>query len=108
MDRQNTRKAIEEFSQKLKQRFGKNLLQIKIFGSVAREKETPASDIDVFLLFNKISFAEKHEISQIAFDIDLKYDVFLSPVIFTLKQYNNRLFKASAFSRNLEKEGIAV
>ncbi len=104
----NTQKAIEQFALILRQKFGHNLLQIKVFGSVARKTAKPSSDIDIFLLFNKITFEEKHQISKIAYDIDLEYDVFISPVIYTLKQYNNKVFKSSPFAVNIEKEGIAV
>lgn len=73
--------AINEFHQILKSRFSSDLQTVKVFGSVARGTAGEESDIDVLVLIKEKTPAIRETISDLAFEVNLKYDVVLSPVI---------------------------
>ena len=47
-------KAIKEFIQRLRKAEGDNLMQVVLFGSVARGDDHEESDIDIFILLKKL------------------------------------------------------
>ena len=47
------------------------------------------------------------KILDYSYDIDLKYNVLLSPIVETLNNYNNRL-TFIPFYQNVEKEGVVL
>jgi predicted nucleotidyltransferase len=44
------REALSDFLEKVKQQEGNNLLEVVLFGSYARNEQSPESDIDVAIL----------------------------------------------------------
>lgn len=56
-------KSIKEFLQFLREIEGDNLLQVILFGSVARGDETEDSDIDIFILLKNYDEAEAEKIT---------------------------------------------
>ncbi|MCK4245006.1 MAG: HEPN domain-containing protein [Candidatus Omnitrophica bacterium] len=48
-------RVIERFTSQLKDRLGEKILGIYLFGSVAKEKDTPESDIDLLVIYSDIN-----------------------------------------------------
>lgn len=68
------------------------------------------SDIDIMILtdFNFEEIEEyRDKISDIAFEIELKTGVVLSPVIKNIEQYNART-QYIPFYKNIQKEGVIL
>lgn len=68
------------------------------------------SDIDIMILTDfSIKEIEEYRdrISDIAFDIELKTGVILSPIIKNIDQYNARI-KYIPFYKNVQKEGVIL
>lgn len=68
------------------------------------------SDIDIMILTDfSIKEIEEYRdrISDIAFDIELKTGVILSPIIKNIDQYNARI-KYIPFYKNVQKEGVVL
>ena len=88
-------KAIKEFLDRLRKAEGDNLLQVVLFGSVARGDNNEDSDIDVFILLKnydkdvteKITIKER--ILNIASDVEELngHDVYISPLINSEETY---------------------
>ena len=92
---------------------GKDLKHVIWYGSYARGEQNingEISDIDIMILVDvkeeKIKKLEK-KIIDYSYDIDLKYDVLLSPIIETIENYNNRI-KYIEFYKNIENEGVLL
>jgi len=100
--------AISEFHTILKAKFGSDLQTVKVFGSVARGTAGEESDIDVWVLINEKTPAIREIINDLAFEVNLKYDVVLSPVIMSLQHYSNPLFQETLLYKNLQEEGISL
>lgn len=100
--------AVLEFTQALRQIFGKRIKQIKLFGSKARGESEEFSDIDIFLLIDRLGEQDRKIIGDISFELDLKYDVVLSPIIYSEYEYNDPKYQVTPFLQTIRKEGISV
>jgi len=68
------------------------------------------SDIDIMILtdFNFEEIEEyRDKVSDIAFEIELKTGIVLSPIIKNIEQYNARI-QYIPFYKNIQKEGVIL
>ena len=70
------RSAAESFTRKVVREFGKKIDVIVLYGSAATGAATEDSDIDVLIITDDDSIRE--EIYDIAYDVNLQFDVLLS------------------------------
>jgi predicted nucleotidyltransferase len=104
--------TLHELVDRLKALEGDNLIQVILFGSVARGDSREDSDTDVFILLHSRPENDKYDerITNIAVDIDMstgKFMTHLSPDIFDLKEYNDEN-RYSGFFVNLKKDGVVL
>ena len=92
---------------------GEDLKQVILYGSYARgeeEENGELSDVDVMILvnmdFSKIKEVEK-EVLDYSYDLDLEYNILLSPIIENIDVYNHRI-QYMTFYQNIKKEGILI
>lgn len=104
---------LDEYVNGLLKMIGKNLKQVILYGSYARgeqDKNGEISDIDIMILVDldddKIKELQKKVIDY-SYDLDLEYNILLSPIIENIENYNNRK-KYIAFYENIEKEGVLL
>lgn len=99
------KKAVnEEFSPE-------KVWDIIVFGSVARETDTSASDIDVIVILdlgeNKIDWHIEKKVRDIAFNVELEYDV-----VFDLKVLDRASLRRreghTPFMEKAMSEGISA
>ncbi len=104
---------LEEYVNGLFKIIGKNLKQVILYGSYARgeqDENGEISDIDIMILVDlteeKIKELEKKVIDY-SYDLDLEYDILLSPIIENIENYNNRT-KYMSFYKNVKNEGVLL
>lgn len=92
---------------------GDNLKQVILFGSYARGEENKngeISDIDILILVNlnqeEIKELEK-KIIDYSYDLDLKYNILLSPIVENVKDYNIRT-NYMEFYKRIKDEGVLL
>lgn len=108
------KKALNEFKEKLLQKLGKDVLELKLFGSKARGDFKKTSDIgeisdtDIFIVLKKTSLRKEDLIFKIATDVSLKYTVDIAPKIFSKKEYDERLNLQVPFFLIIGKEGLSL
>lgn len=101
--------AIDELIEKLKQKYGTQLKELKVFGSKTRSDFTSDSDIDVFLVLDKnVNRALEDELYDMVFEINLKFDVYISMRIYSIGKLSDSRIKNLPFIKNVEREGITV
>ncbi|WP_025775137.1 hypothetical protein MTCOM_15520 [Moorella thermoacetica] len=101
-------KAIKEFCELLKQQLGGKLLATRLFGSVARGTATPESDIDILVVVKNEDKLTREIVIEAAVDINLKYDVVISPIIMSAARYSGPLFQETLFYKSIQEEGIPL
>lgn len=104
----NIQRAINEFCEKIRNKLKDNILEIKLFGSVARGTNTIESDIDIFILLRDDDCLCEYVIAETAVDVNLKYDVVIAVTTLTEKDYAYEPFKETLFYKNIQQEGLPV
>lgn len=104
---------LEEYVKGLFQIIGNNLKQVILYGSYARNEQNTnneISDIDIMILVDanekKIKDIEK-KVIEYSYDLDLKYDILLSPIVENINDYNSRTAYIP-FYKNVKNEGVLL
>lgn len=108
------RKALEEFKRRITQRLAGELLELKLFGSKARGdfKKTSdvgeMSDIDILLVLKSVSKEKEDFIIDLTVEILLKYEIDISPHIYSQKEYSYLNKLPSVFMQILQREALSL
>lgn len=84
------------------------VLRIVVFGSRVRGDFGELSDMDVLIIISNSNVAVKNKLISVLHDIELEFDVPISPVIFTKREYEVNKRLGGSFIENVEKEGIVL
>jgi predicted nucleotidyltransferase len=86
----NKKKLIlQDLKAQLANHFGKELINIFLFGSQATNTETTDSDYDILILLKtKKDWRTKDQVIDICYDIDLKHDILIDPHILAEEELN--------------------
>lgn len=100
-------KALEEFENKLEKELDGKLEAIIVYGSLAKNQATPDSDLDVLVIRQDIDqFQER--ISDISYDIDLKYHTFITHLSMTPEEFDYRLKRGEPLIANILRGGTPL
>ena len=102
------RKAIQVFSQLLRDRFPGDILQVTLFGSKARGDSRPSSDIDILITVREESWSLRGEISTLAADVSLEYDVLIGPRVVGQERWERMKEHSFGLYKNIVAEGIPL
>jgi predicted nucleotidyltransferase len=106
---QNETLALLELKRRLRENFGKELKEIRIFGSKVRGDFDKDSDIDIFVVFDtEVDWDFENKVSHIAYDIDLEFGVLFNLIIFSASQLKEPKYKILPFIQNVKKEGLKI
>lgn len=101
-------KAVDDFRKRLLLLLGSHLVQLALFGSKASGKDTPESDIDMLVLVKDVAMNFKNRILDLAFDVNLKHNVYISPRIISLSTFNDPVWSETPFIRGLKESGLSL
>lgn len=106
-DRQVVRAALRELQVELRQLYSSRVPEVLVYGSYARGEETPASDIDILLLFSQAvqPGEEIQRLGLILSRLNLRYQVLISILPARKADYQRN---SSPFWQNLRQEGISI
>ena len=104
---------LQEYVNGLLKIIGKDLKQVILYGSYARgeqDQNGEISDIDIMILVDsneeEIKEIEKKVIDY-SYDLDLEYNILLSPIIENIENYKNRTRYMTIY-KNIENEGVLL
>ena len=107
---ENIRVIVYQFSEDVKRILGDKLTKIIVYGSYARGDYREDSDVDIMIL-TKLSEEEiraiKHDIYDLAFEVEMSTGIELSPIIKNEEQYEYWV-DTLPFYRNVRDEGVVV
>jgi predicted nucleotidyltransferase len=102
------RRALAELAAALRQRWGDELVALRLFGSRARGQADAASDVDVAVVLERAGWAEKCAVIDLAADVGLAHDLLLSPTVFDRETYERWRRQARPLVSDIEREGIPL
>ncbi len=102
------RAALAVFGRRVRAALGSNLLDLRLFGSKARGEAAPDSDLDVAVIVESPTGGVEDQVIDIAFDIDLAFDVYVSPRVIPTAVLHDPVWRLTAFVQAVEREGVAL
>jgi len=103
---ENQKEALSRYLAILRQKYKKQISKVLLFGSVACGNPDPESDIDLLVVTADGDQKLKDEISMACFDIILKTEVILSPLVMDKKTYEWHKKYHDPLYNNIQKDGI--
>jgi predicted nucleotidyltransferase len=94
--------AVERFTYKAKKMLKNNLVDILIYGSIARGESKEESDIDIIVVVKRNAFKTQMKLAALAFDILMETREYIS--VQTLK--SKELERDTIFLHNVRREAI--
>ena len=105
--KKHTEKIIKDLKKSLITEFGDNINSVILFGSQAQGKANEFSDYDfLIILKNQYDWKLKNKISDICYEIDLKYDILTDIHVISDYELNDTLRGCQTIFRNALKNGI--
>lgn len=96
--------AIEQFRRLLLQRV--EPLEIKVFGSRARNNAEADSDLDVLIVVEALNPALDRFISDCAWEAGFEHDIIISLLVYSREIYEREAL--SPLMRSIDAEGVMV
>jgi predicted nucleotidyltransferase len=102
------RPCLELLRQRLQQDLGDNLLEIRLFGSYARGEARTDSDVDVLVLVRDASLPIQKQVSAVAADVGLDYDLVLATLVWDPEHHRRHELMQTLLLRNLQDQGVIL
>lgn len=102
--------AARLFKRLAQQALPGRILDVRIFGSMARGDDGPDSDLDLLFLVDERDMVLEDEIFRLLYQVyeAFDYPFVISPRIMSAAHFNELLTLERAFARNVLAEGVAV
>ena len=100
--------ALHEYADKLHKLGPENIEKIILFGSKARGDAQQDSDIDILVVVKDGGRELKNKITDIAFDIILKYNVDIEPAVFNSEEWTRLVEMPTSFAYCVLSEGVEL
>jgi len=101
-------KIIQQFADESKQLLQENVIAEYLFGSYAKNTSTPLSDIDILILVKHFTPELQRELSGLASEYSLEYDVYISPIVKDLAVWQKNQAYHTLFYQEVSQYGIPL
>ena len=102
----NEKKALDALKIELNDRY--ELLDLRIFGSKAKDLDTPESDLDVMVVLKKLTPLLESEIDDLIFEINIENDCLITAIFFDQEELEVGPLSESPIYKKISQEGIAL
>jgi uncharacterized protein len=101
-------RAVQDYRRALDAEFGPRLLEVKVFGSMARGEASEDSDVDVFVLLDSLTFAERRRAIDLGGEIVLRTALPIAPAVFSKSEWDELIARERRLPREVERDGVSV
>lgn len=100
--------VLGQFKVSLEQTIGRQLIELRLFGSKARGDDEPDSDIDVLVIVSSDDWHIRDRVYDIATDMLLQADVCISPKVISKSRFAQLCKEGTSFIHNISKDAITI
>lgn len=100
--------VVDRFVRLIRTELSDNLIDIEIFGSKVRGNYSEFSDIDILIIVKDRSLDVMDKVADITSDLNIEYNLSISPVIFSEHEYSVNEHMSSPFVSSIEADGIRL
>ncbi len=104
----NEQGAVQAFLQSLQEHLSGQFVQAFLFGSKARGDSHPGSDIDILITVREESWPLRAQISTLAADVSLDYDVLIGPRVIGQERWRRMKEAGFGLYKNVTAEGVPL
>ena len=101
----NEKQAINALKSRLSKEY--SILDFRVFGSKAKGTDLEGSDIDVMIVLEDLSPSIESQIDDLIFELNLKYDCFITALFFSRKELEIGPLSESPIYKRILQEGTA-
>ncbi|MBC8527775.1 MAG: nucleotidyltransferase domain-containing protein [Candidatus Cloacimonetes bacterium] len=87
---------------------GGNVIDMRIFGSRARDDFEKDSDLDIYIELEENSYEIEDKIFNIIWEIGFENNLVITTIIFTRDELENGPIKYSPIYKNIMREGLVL
>ncbi len=102
------REVAEAFARDVRKLLGDNVIEVILFGSVARGEASEESDVDILVIVKKTPWDSQKKLADLVVDYLLKYSIYVSPKVLSVEEFEFMKGINSAFYINVSREGVRV
>jgi predicted nucleotidyltransferase len=100
--------TVARFAEELRNRFGKAVIEVRLFGSFARFEADEESDVDVAVVLERADWNTRREVIDLATDVGFPFDLRISPTIFERQTYERWREQERPLVMDIERDGVAL
>lgn len=100
--------ALNDFKTNLSKIFGSQFKMALLYGSRAREEGDAESDLDVLVILSEKNRNLTKNIANLSNDLLLKYEILISPLVLSEKQYDSMKKRERLLSAEIQRDGIVL
>ena len=83
-------------------------MDFRLYGSKARGTADADSDIDVMIELEELTPNFNDKVFDVVFDVNLRYGVFISAVLFGRKELEDGPMSESPLFKEIERDGVRI
>ncbi|HUW65604.1 MAG TPA: nucleotidyltransferase domain-containing protein [Spirochaetia bacterium] len=100
--------VLQQFVEFITGLYPGNIDRIEVFGSKARGKSCPDSDIDVLILVDDKELFERDKAYDFVLDANLEHGMLISLKLYEKKDFDKLLLAKAPFAVNIAREGTVL
>jgi predicted nucleotidyltransferase len=101
-------RALADFASRLRGRYGDAIVDLRLFGSVARGESHEGSDVDVAVVLSRLDWETRRAVIDLATDVGLECGLAISPTVFARETWNRFREEERPLVMDIEREGIVL
>ena len=101
---------LDDMAERFFEGLGNDLIDVTVFGSVARGEENDNSDVDLLLVVRDGADVEDLEdkTDRISIDAAREFGCSIMPIVTSQSDYRRKIRQKRGFWKDIPKEGIAI
>lgn len=100
--------ALLRFADAVREAYGDEVVDIRLFGSHASSSAHEESDVDIAVVLDEAGWKTRRDVIDLATDVGAAHGLLLSPTVFDRAAYERWRLQDRPLVRDIEREGIPL